>query len=356
MLKRPYLNLFVLVLISMSSMYGLVCIQKEKLNKPNGFKRLFSKMELQPLMKIKSNFRLTSFCGISNSHVYAMGKNQSEIIAMNLTSEKTMLYKNAIPSNPRINKAATIVVDSPKSKTYCYNLGAIFSSKLGSIAYDSTKLPIDIFTREAPISDNSVVIKGFPRNGKKQQIMKVNISNRTISNQLDLLKNDQLGFASDGFLKYDSTTKQIIFLQLFQNSFYSLDTNLKVIYISKTIDTISHNLMSTHTVSNDGRSKIVSNVPINPINKDCDLSNGYLFVMSGIKADNEDYDTFEQNSTIDIYDLKNGKYLKSFHIPSLEGENATAIRLLPKRSAIMALYKHDIVLYKYQDTEVFSHK
>ena len=64
-------------------------------------------------------------------------------------------------------------------------------------------------------------------------------------------------------------------------------------------------------------------VPLKAINKLCCLGNGHIFIISGLKADNETEEEFENNAVIDSYNIRDGEYEGSFYIPGFRGKKIT---------------------------------
>jgi hypothetical protein len=83
--------------------------------------------------------------------------------------------------------------------------------------------------------------------------------------------------------------------------------------------------------------------PAQKVNYNGSISGGKLFLQSMLKADNEYELDFNENSIIDIYDLKNGDYKGSFYIPAYEGKKAHQFQVISHQ--LYALYGKTVVLY-----------
>ena len=76
--------------------------------------------------------------------------------------------------------------------------------------------------------------------------------------------------------------------------------------------------------------------------KNC-VYNGTLYINSKVSASNEKPAEFNNNSAIDMYDVKTGKYKGSIYIPGFKGEKVRSFKVFSKH--IIALYKNNIVVY-----------
>jgi hypothetical protein len=79
------------------------------------------------------------------------------------------------------------------------------------------------------------------------------------------------------------------------------------------------------------------------INYNGSVADGNLFLQSMLKADNEYELDFNENSIIDIYNLKNGAYKGSFYIPAYKGKKAHQFQVINHQ--LYALYGKTVVLY-----------
>jgi hypothetical protein len=55
------------------------------------------------------------------------------------------------------------------------------------------------------------------------------------------------------------------------------------------------------------------------VNKKSTVSEKYLFINSGLKANNEEKELFSEYSVIDVYSVEDGKYQFSFYLPKHRG-------------------------------------
>ncbi|HVW96698.1 MAG TPA: hypothetical protein VHA56_12080 [Mucilaginibacter sp.] len=171
-----------------------------------------------------------------------------------------------------------------------------------------------VFTRATVISDSSVVIRCLDSNTRYQVFKKLNLKNGDILMEKDISpKVNDAGMATDGQLHYDKSTNTIVFTYYYGNGFLCIDSNMFLKYKGRTIDTtktfhahISHGKVYTHID------------PPDYINLNSCAENGILYIQSALQSDDESNDSFNENSVIDMYRIKDGQYIGSFLIPNLK--------------------------------------
>ena len=146
-------------------------------------------------------------------------------------------------------------------------------------------------------------------------------------------------FCTDGMLLSDSGN--IVYLYYYRNEFIVMDTSMNVKYHSHTIDTITHARISVSPKSVKGARMLSS--PARIVNDKSTISGKLLFVHSKIISDNEKISEVRNNSVIDVYELKKGKYLFSFYIPHLDGEVVREFRIAGNN--LVCRYPEKIILY-----------
>lgn len=145
-------------------------------------------------------------------------------------------------------------------------------------------------------------------------------------------------------LAYNKDSKRLFYVEHYTNNIYCIDTNLNLIYHSNTIDTTTTSDLNVKTIMLGEYHKITPTAPSFVVNRYVFASKDYLFIMSGLKSDNESVLGFKNNSPVDVYSSTTGKYLKSFQLPDLKGKKATSISI--SNDILVALYNDCISTYK----------
>ncbi len=334
-----------LLLSALLSLWGIVYANTHR----NGFKRVLLSDKITLLRQRPISGWLSKICGNTQNKVFFSGYNPHWVMSTDYTFSKldSLYIPIPVPVTSDLLSAFEFSVDSPKVELYAPNLPAIFSYKIGEDkAAHYLKLPL--FTRYVSLNDQSLIVRGFDSSRQLQYFTKVDKrTGNIISNAVQLLYQPRDGgLSTDGMLRYDSITHAILYVQLYQNIFYYLDTSLNLKYIGKTIDTTNTNPIKTKTFIDTGRSgSIIPSTPVIPVNKDCYFSNGLLYIISGLVADNEEPDVFLNTATdIDIYDIKHDSYIGSFSIPNPNREKVKSFRI--DNHLLIVLYERSVALYR----------
>jgi hypothetical protein len=151
------------------------------------------------------------------------------------------------------------------------------------------------------------------------------------------------GILTDGQLHFDVTTKKLYYIYFYRNLILSFDTSLNTVHTFSSIDTTRSFKMRTGIVNNDGAVAYTNISPANMINKVNAVKDGLLFNMSCLRADNDSQQFFSDHSILDITDLRNGHYLGSLHLPTIDGRKLS--RFIISDNQLIALYAHSIRIY-----------
>jgi len=305
----------------------------------NGFTRKFGKTTIELISRNTSGGPYGELCGATRTNIFLSVANPQYLVMKDKISSKETIFFIPVPkNNDLINHA--LVVDSPSVYFFANNIPALYYGQLYGEKIDSIHLQTNTFSRSAFISTSSLVICTYDSSLENQELEKINMADGRIQKRSFSLKS----FSNDGILKFDKTNKLIFFLQYYSNHFSCLDTNLKLLYTSRTIDTTNTNPVSINKVESKTETRFVPKKARKIINSYCDAENGFLFVLSRIKADNETHLDFENNSVIDVYAASTGRYYSSFYIPDVMGEKMNSF--LVQGQLIFALYKKHIFIYK----------
>ncbi|SDK10534.1 hypothetical protein SAMN04487898_10656 [Pedobacter sp. ok626] len=175
------------------------------------------------------------------------------------------------------------------------------------------------------------------------------------TNRIDFMPEKQIDgiFSTDGQVKYDKPSNVIVYMFYFRGVFMCLDTNLKTIYQAKTIDTVKYaRLTTTTTKLFYGKDTIQKTSTLGRpllVNRRFCIFKEHIYIHSYLRADNESPDEFGKSGTIDIYDLKTGKYLQSFHLPRVGNHKLSQFRIY--KDKLVGLYGSQLAVFviKYKN-------
>ena len=162
-----------------------------------------------------------------------------------------------------------------------------------------------------------------------------------------LVKQGEGLFSTDGMLLYDKSISRLIYMYYYRNQFICMDTNLKLLYKGKTIDTISRAQIKVSKIKSGSENTFTLSVPPLVVNKKGSVYKGCLFVHSNIIAKNETKKAFDNASVIDVYNLKAGSYKFSFYLPDYN--NTKMFDFAINGNTLIALYDHYIFVFELND-------
>ncbi len=344
-MKRFFLIVVSILGISLLALNALVQLAEKQSS--NRFTRQWLNKKLLRLNQLPIKTPLVDFCGASVTHFFFSGNDPRQLIVVDHKLDTQYNLMLPMPVNPHISRGFELVVDSPKIILLARNLSKIISYQLGDTILHITQLESPLFSRAAIISSQTIALRVFEKNRRKQVFGKADRNTGQIIDTIELFKDQKdKGFSTDGLLQYDTKTSRLIYVQFYQNVFYCLDSNLRQIYQGKTIDHTDTNLIQTRyfidTTKKTG--SLMPSVPLEPVNKNSWVNNGHLYVLSGLKADNEAMADFRENVVIDTYRINDGIYEGSFYIPDFKGEKVANFAV--NKSLLIALYRGYIVSYQ----------
>jgi hypothetical protein len=198
------------------------------------------------------------------------------------------------------------------------------------------------FSLAVPLSASSFVLRTYDSTLGQNILCKKTLS-KNVKYGRDLLTKQIDGkFCTDGMIKYSPDASRLIYIYYYRNEFICMDTNLNVIYRNRTIDTISRAHIKIDKVV-DRNIVTASVIPILTVNKKCCINKKYLFVNSGMIADNEDKSAFNNQSVVDAYSLSDGAYKFSFYLPEINHFKVNNFQVYD--STLVAIYDHYLVKF-----------
>jgi len=227
---------------------------------------------------------------------------------------------------------------------------AIILSGLSGMAYKfdfagntllSSKIDSSFFYQTAIVNCNSYILaeKLVVENSNRRSLKKVTWSGKNTGNYLVPKYGDGY-FSNDGFFKYDRVNNKLIYMFYYRGEFMCLDSNFKLSYTAKTIDTVRASKVYLKAVKN----QLTYAVPPKVVNKRFVLHDGKIFIHSALRSDNQSLHDFKKSQLIDVYDINVGKYICSFILPRFENQK------------VLDFYIHDnhILTVYHKHLAVFS--
>lgn len=346
--RLVYIKVSGTILSALSLVLILYAYSDKINNKRNGFTRTFLKYSPVQKSVLKTDEKVLSIAGVTQDDIYLGTTEPGSILVVGANLKKKRIIDLNLKRFSKISVPifSRCYIDSPTIYVFTGNIPAVINGNLNdkqvAIHYLNNKAK---YNQAVPISPNTIVCRGVDTNNIFSRIfIKHNLLNQTftVENNISEKINDG-GLSSDGLLHYDNSTKLLIYVNYYQNKFICIDTNLHLVYNGNTIDTTKTPQIQVGIFSKGKVTQIKKTSPSVFVNGYSCVDNGFLYIHSNLKADNEKMTNFTGNSVIDIYQLTTGKYVGSYYIPLYKGEKLRTFRVYNK--LIYVQYKNYLVCY-----------
>lgn len=352
MIKR----IFLLLLIALGAFILFFLVTRIKDDGPkNGFKRTIKTFKFEKPNVFEIPERSFNFVGKPNKDVLLYSHRHPMKLYKIKDSINTLksIYIKA-PSAFDTNSRYIIMRNGPSSDIYISNSeGALLI--FGNKDITSYKIPLKFTDNCTPISNSSIVVRSIEKKeqDKSMSLVKINLSDQPKESKRYILPKHGDGvFGNDGILRYDKKGLKFIYTFFYLGEFLCLDTNLNLIYKGKTIDTVRSPTLKLGSVKNKlkngfSTTGITQITPPHFVNIDFAINNDLLYIISHLRADNESYSDFNNNQPIDVYSLKNGKYLYSFYIPKYKELELKKLEII--NNQLFGIFGQYLIKYEFKN-------
>jgi hypothetical protein len=310
--------------------------------KNNGFKRKWLGNAISYITSKDFEIPINRICGTTASSIYFSGTDIASLVSMDYDLKRVDSHSIKLPKIKIIKAPNIFFVDSPKVFVHLNNMKSLLLGNLDTGQFKLDSLPIPVFTKSFQLSDDYIVTRGFKPKEFKQSFKTINLKNNKVINDQQIINDiGDGGFADDGTFCFDSTNQVILYVEYFRNKITALTPNLETIFTANTIDTISSNQIQIEKKN----FKVNSTTPRVLVNKYATAYKGLLFINSQLRADNENLNTFRENIVIDVYEVKNGKYLGSFYIPNPKNKHFYGCSF--NGNFLITLFEKNVSIYNF---------
>ena len=340
--KRLLLLLLSCIGIAIIILVTLLSLTKLPNKEKNGFTRSWiSILPEEPIHRRIINPFIIRISGETNHRLFFAGNDPRWTIMTDLSLFPIDTFFYGVEPSVKM-RAPYITIDSPHIYMYAREIAYYLSGRVERSQLDTLHLQTDLITRFAQLSPERLVIKGIDSTQSKQVFKLMDCKTGKVLNEINLFKKQQFGgLDTDGFLQYDKSSQRIFYVQMFQNSFFCLDTTLNLLYTAHTIDTTKSNQVATSLVNTGKEIKVMSTKARQSVSDEICTGHGLLFIISGLRGDNETLREFNQYSPVDLYQIKDGTYYGSFKLPKLDGKKAQKIMVV--KNLLVVLYPDGLV-------------
>jgi hypothetical protein len=317
----------------------------EKINHwNNNFTRLFPPHFLYNPRLLALRYNSFYLAGMSRSTIYLGNVTAPSFLLMvnyDLTDSGHLILQ--VPEQIKIvAPAIQVFVDSPNIFMMEGNTPRILRGNLTHPYMTDCKYQGDGFNASTMISAQSFALRTYSQQNGRNMLAKSDLSGEKCKDFPAILttKGDGI-FSLDGSLFRDQNTGILNYVYFYRNEFLSLDTNLNIIAKGKTIDTIHTPQIKLSRIISENNTTF--SAPPLLVNKISCADSGFLFINSGLMANNENEDSFKSGAVVDIYSLKNGEYIYSFYVPDDNGVKMKSFQVYKHR--LVALYDQSMMSF-----------
>ncbi|OMP80055.1 hypothetical protein [[Flexibacter] sp. ATCC 35208] len=340
---KTVLKIIVTLLAGLGTVGFLQQYAQQKEGQPNGFTRRVFSIQLNSPNTKKLDANSLYIIGLSKDSIYLGNHRQSGQILISSYKLNTIeTFWLDVPNNIQFGWGAARIYKNDKGFFLVEGITPriIQFSWIGTtgIVVNPGNNHFDLFV---PL-DSQYVYRTYNTITHSNQIAYANFGERGIASPT-LLVNQQDGvFSTDGTLLYDNITRRFVYVYSYRNQLIAFNTMLSDVIRGHTIDTNSIAKIQFHEVKSE-QSMIFSAPPVKPNRHAC-ACNGYLYIYSGLKADNEKGRVAIQSSPIDVYRIADFAYMGSFYVPNYDGKGIRDFAI--DRDKLVALRGNEITIYK----------
>jgi hypothetical protein len=310
----------------------------------NQFNRLFPPHFISYYHQTDLKFNSFYLAGFTKTHIF-LGNSTAPgfMLVSNYELSDTHHIILQIPSNiAMVFPAARLYIDSPDIFIMEGRTPSILHGIYPDFLLHEYPNNQIYFNAASIISNRSLLVRAFDKETAQNMLMKsVTRPNAIIRSPGALIKMGDGIFSLDGTISRDQYNHHFTYVYFYRNEFISLDSNLNILLKGKTIDSISTPQIKISEITSEGITTL--SAPPLTVNKTSCADSNYLFVDSKLRARNQDEESFEASSVIDIYSLRNGEYLYSFYVPDHNHVKMKNFQVYNHR--LVALYEHTLMTF-----------
>ncbi|HEV3224161.1 MAG TPA: hypothetical protein VGZ90_14845 [Puia sp.] len=328
---KPLVRLFICILTGILPVFVLYLRSEDFHRNKNSFYRVFPPHIILKTNSINIGGIDGYIAGQSSNTVYLGNyENPSDLFAVNMNLRDTQSLHLIFPDSRKYEASLIILtIDSP----YAFIIDKLRSSiyRCPLISKDTFKLMKNYrfsSSESVALSAESMILKTFQKKIQNNIFGKVNYQHISLMDSANILEKQIDGFfCTDGSLQIDHQANRLLYIYFYRNQFIYMDTNLRVIYNAKTLDTNTRSKIHVRTVHD---LEILAAPPL-LVNKLASISGKSILIYSALRADNEDKDKYRDNCVIDVYESKDGSYRFSFYIPRINNSGISSLILHGKQ-------------------------
>lgn len=317
MYRRTLVSLIAIFACSVIVIALLYSYSLEGRNSKNGFLRLYPPHVVDRINRVVLPNTTSYFIGVESGKIIIGDyKNLQTVIQTDTNLSSLRAIRPAFPiTDPFLISQSRIMMDSDNLYAIQQLRSIIYKTSLSSIS--SARMIMDSpnisSTAAVPLSSSSFILRTYYDPLKQNILTKLTLHKPYFQFGTGILRKQVDGiFCTDGTLLLNREFNRIMYVYTYRNQFICLDSNLKILYQARTIDT--NTVAKIQVTEIKAKNQTVLSAPPLTVNRLSCVSGDQLYINSALKANNEAVPDFNRYAVIDVYDTRNGSYKFSFYV------------------------------------------
>lgn len=310
-----------------------------------GFVRNFIPYPLRSLKSLDLKYNSFYIAGLANERLY-LGNYTAPLtmIAVTLDLRDSTLNEIRLDSLENLS-SGRIYITVDTNAYYVFNGFAPFIYRGDSVPKRPLKISdIPVYFKNAmPVGRDVFILKSESAKTHRDIIIRQSIHPRSIGIDTTFLERQLDGvFCTDGMLHYSNSLHRIVYVYFYRNQYIESDPDLTSISRYRTIDTTTRAKIKIAKI--DSRNSKTMAAPPVVVNKRSSVSNDWLYIQSGLLADNQLADDQNYYEVIDVYHLPSHQYRFSFYLPFERRKHLSAFAVFGQ--TLVVLYEQYLFVYE----------
>lgn len=211
-----------------------------------------------------------------------------------------------------------------------------------------SKNEIPTYSLIMPTSDTTFVLRTYSALAEQDILTWIDVkSGERKDNDSALQKQIDGIFCVDGNILFNRSLQRIVYVYYYRNEFIVSDARLKTVRRGRTIDQTDSALIQVDTFENSGQVTTTFKSPPHFVNVKNATDGDYLYVLSNVKAINQERAAFESTYTIDQYSLITMTYNGSFILlPPKDRHELKNFDFAVSGDKLIAIFDDNLVVYR----------
>jgi hypothetical protein len=343
-MKRATVVLSCCLLMSIGLVALLFNLSDYLTHQRGGFLRLYPPHPILREKGLKLDMTDSYVAGGDGEALYIASKRRPfRVVKIQVPSMDTCSYDLNLGIAGLKTYSSVLKIDSPYF--YLFDGAMPFIYQGNTLDWSGSPRSVDTyFVDLVPIGDASFAIRSYSLTDRMNVLGRLRFTEPRFTLRRGLLEKQVDGyFCTDGMLRFNRDTRQVVYTYYYRNEFIVMDTLVNLQYRENTIDTISVARVKSALLDQTGQASYRLSGPPPFVNKASAVFDDYLLVHSTSASTNENMSQFRKAAAIDVYSLSKHSYLFSFYLYHEEGESLRNFYVFG--DYLFGIYDHFIARY-----------